>query len=263
MVTKSIVLSQLPEFKTTGKLIRGVAKFSGDNNLSGELHVWNIPEFIKKLKMIVKIGNKSFVIDGVSTPDNFEFKLENAPISDNISVLLADHTENCIVGVASGSCGEKIDLSPLFEELSEKEIDELLKDENLEELKTLANQNLETRTDPPIEQTNFYETIKPQLDELFARFPRFTAFEERVPNSEWVKVNFSDDEAQHYLLGKLCKNGEVTHIIYAIPAQSRNISPPQNLVNLVQWMPLNVDKPDGAGYWVMYQDSSDGENIIL
>ena len=261
MVTKSILLNQLPEYNSLGKRVRGVVSFSGDKTVKGKLTVLNLNE--KKLKMLVKIGDKSSVLENISNLENYEFNL-NLPMDDNISVLLASDKANCLVGIASGGCGAKTELSALFDELTDSEIDELVsKESDFEELKTLANEPLETSLDETKDKKNFYEIIKPQLDELFSRFPHFTVFEDRIPNSEWVKVNFSDDEAQHYLLGKLYENGLVSHIMYALPAQNKSKEPPIELNNLVQWMPLDISKPEDYGYWVMYQDSSDGENIIL
>ena len=100
MVTKTIVLTQLPEFQSGGKLVRGVLSLSGDNQIKGSLRVNNIPEFVKKLKLIVKVGNKNFTFNDVA-PQNYDFLLETA-LTDDISVLLVNSTSDGLVGVAGG-----------------------------------------------------------------------------------------------------------------------------------------------------------------
>lgn len=110
---------------------------------------------------------------------------------------------------------------------------------------------------------NFYALIQPQLDELFSRFPHFRELEDLVTNTEWVKVNYAQNDSQHYILGKLYDGKVVTHLCYGIPADSRASAPPENLTEYCQWLPLNLDEPDGQGYWVMYQSAETGENIKL
>ncbi len=262
MITKTIVLTQLPEFQSKGKFVRGVISLTGDNMIKGELRVNNIPDFIEKLRLIVKVGNKSFVFDNITNPQNYEFKLIDVDILNDVSVLLAS-AESGACGIALGCCGGKINITELFEELNEKEIDELLdKEPDFSKLKTLANQDFCAKCEKTNENNNFYEAIKPQLDELFSSFPHFIPFETRIEGSEWVKVNFSDNENQHYLLGKL-KNGEVvTHVMYAIPSKTQK-TPPIGLEEYVQWIPIDVEHPNESGYWVMYQDATTGENVVL
>ena len=260
MVTKTIVLNQLPEFKSEGKSVIGVMSLSGENMLSGQLRVNNVPSFIEKLKMVVKVGNKSFVFDDIKSPQCYDFKLIDADISSDVAVLLSRADQP--IGIAFGSCGDKPSISELFDELSEKEIDNLLDNEqDFSDLKTLANQDFHINFEKN-EGENFYEMIKPQLDELFSSFPHFMLFEERMDNTEWVKVCFSKDENQHYLLGKLKKGDEITHIMYAMPSKVHS-APPSSLAEFVQWVPLNLSTPEAEGYWVMYQDALTGENVIL
>ena len=115
----------------------------------------------------------------------------------------------------------------------------------------------------PQEAGNFYSLIQPQLDELFSKFPHYKEFETLVQNTEWIKVNYSNDSANHYILGKLFDGEYVTHLCYGIPAQSHSISPPNSLIDYCQWIPLDLANPNGAGYWVMYQNAETGENIKL
>ena len=39
--------------------------------------------------------------------------------------------------------------------------------------------------------------------------------------------------------------------------------PQDDLKDYSQWLPTDINNPTDNGYWVMYQDSTNGENIIL
>lgn len=116
---------------------------------------------------------------------------------------------------------------------------------------------------PVLGEQNFYSLISPQLNNLFANYPRFVELEKNIENTEWIKVSFSDNGEGHYILGKLYDNGAVAYICYGIPSTSRLLPPPAELIEYCQWLPLNLDNVDGEGYWVMYQSAETGENFRL
>lgn len=110
---------------------------------------------------------------------------------------------------------------------------------------------------------NFYNLISPQLNQLFANYPRFAKLENIVENTEWIKVSYTDNGEGHYVLGKLYDNGIVSLICYGIPSPNRLTPPPAEIIEYCQWLPLNLDDVDGEGYWVMYQSAETGENYRL
>ncbi len=256
MVTKTIVLNQDPTYQSvSNKNARGLVSIQGDDAIRGKLKLYNIE--YANLRMIVCVDNQNFLFNDVV--DGYTFEIKDS-IQKDVFVLVQYREGEKYMGVVSGGKLSK-DKAQLFAELSQEELDDAINHEDdVGELKILANQNIETSAQITSEK-NFYSLIKAQIDELFARFPHFTTFEELIPNSEWVKVSFSDNEAEHYLLGKLYQNALVSHVCYAIPAESFLELPPKSLADFVQWIPLNPSESEGKGYWVMYQDAETGENV--
>ena len=280
MITRNIIISQVPEFKNSmQKEVRGLVTITGDNSIEGRLKVYNINEEILPLMMAIKIGQNKYVIDNISTPNDFVFKLSSVPISSDITILLAKVNGSNIESIAMGfNAGGSRDFSDLFEELSQTQIDDLINDElsiknqpdilSAEQVETLNEENVipvEDGIDMELvpESNNFYSLIQPQLDELFVKFPHYKEFENLIQNTEWIKVNYSNESNNHYILGKLYDGERVTHLCYGIPAVSRSISPPSTLTEYCQWIPLNLADPNGSGYWVMYQNAETGENVKL
>ena len=269
MITRNIIITQIADFKNPApKSVRGLLTLSGQTNLTGFLRVFNVPDSSLPVSMAIKIGDKKYIYTDIDSPDDYTFKVVNAPDSDSIVVVLACIKNGFVQGIASGqNSGSTQKYDELFEELNETELDSLIDAElDKTELQTLAEQEPEPKPEPkpePTEGGNFYSLIQPQLDELFARFPHFRELEDLVQNTEWIKVNYSDDGSQHYILGKLYDGGVVTHLCYGIPAPSRSTAPPPSLIDYCQWLPLDVASPDGKGYWVMYQNAETGENVRL
>lgn len=276
MVTKNIIITQIADYKNVGqKSIRGLLSLTGQGNLTGFLRVFNVSEDILPISLAIKIGDKKYIYTDIDNPTDYSFKVVNAPNSDNITALLAYVRNGYVQGIACGqNAGGQNKYDDLFTELDDADLDKIIDSElDKTELQALAEQTEPLPNDdkePETEQReevenggNFYSLIQPQLDELFSRFPHFRELEDLVQNTEWIKVSYSDDGSQHYILGKLFDGGVVTHLCYGIPAPSRSTAPPNSLTDYCQWLPLDVKSPDGAGYWVMYQNAETGENVRL
>ena len=274
MITRNIIVSQIADFHSTEtRNVRGLVTLNGEGNIAGVMRVFNVPNDILPVTLAIKIGDKKYVYDNITDTQNYEFKIVNAPICDNITILLAYATNGYVQGVAYGhNAGSNDSFADLFDEISDTELDAVIdKEMDKNDLQTLADTPIEEPVenlpeDEPnfVENTkNFYSLMQPQLDELFEKFPHFRELEDLVQNTEWVKVSYSQDGSQHYILGKLFDGGVVTHLCYGIPAQSRSTTPPASLTDYCQWLPLNLNDPDSAGYWVMYQNAETGENIKM
>ena len=128
-------------------------------------------------------------------------------------------------------------------------------------------QNVETKTterqvvltDTTDDNINFYEEIKEQLDALFEHYPEETFLCEVIPNSKWIKVDY-EDSGEYYVIGLIYENEKLKFISYGVPGQF-DISPPRELSENAQWLPLDPDKPQDLGYWLTYQDAQNGETI--
>ncbi len=276
MVTRSIIINQLPEVSNLGrKSIRGLVTLNGEVNIAGTLRVFNIDETLLPITMAIKVGDKKYIYPQITDAQNYSFKIVNAPNDSNITILLATTQNGAVQGLAMGqNAGSTGNVADLFEDLSQNELDDLI-DKEMSQPETLSSDEDEedeisqdeipsTQPDEPQpnETGNFYSLIQPQLDELFEKFPHYKELEDMVENTEWVKVNYSQD-GQHYILGKLYDGQVVTHLCYGIPASSRQTAPPSTLTDYCQWLPTNLNDPNGAGYWVMYQNAETGENIKM
>lgn len=101
--------------------------------------------------------------------------------------------------------------------------------------------------------TNFYLSVKPQLDEIFVCFPECDDLEEVVPNSKWAKIQVDDG---FYVVGLILDGEVVRYISYGVPA-TKNSCPPSEIRDVAVW--LDDGKKEGKGYWVIYQDAMTGQ----
>jgi hypothetical protein len=104
--------------------------------------------------------------------------------------------------------------------------------------------------------TNFYMAVKPQLDEMFVRYPADLVLSKAVPDSKWVRVNSAED---YYCVGLVYgKDAGVEIICYAVPG-SKEQKPAGDLLAQCAW--LGVPDKDTNGFWVLYQSAKDGKCI--
>lgn len=104
----------------------------------------------------------------------------------------------------------------------------------------------------------FYEDIKGQLDELFEKYPRNTELEMRVMDSKWVNINY--DAKSYYTVGVISEGDIATVICYGVPYEIKS-TPPSEIEDYCQWLPLDKTDVNKAGYYVMYQNAINGEII--
>lgn len=110
-------------------------------------------------------------------------------------------------------------------------------------------------------EAGFYNEIKDQLNILFDKYPEETFLTEVIPNSKWVKVDYEDDG--HYIvIGLIYENNKVQYVCYGSPGEY-SIDPPREFNGLSQWLPLDIDKPEELGYWIIYQDANTGESVEI
>lgn len=112
-----------------------------------------------------------------------------------------------------------------------------------------------------VSQSNFYDEIKGQISLLFERYPEETFLNEIIPNSKWVKVDY-EDNGEYFVVGLLYENGNVAYVCYGMPGEF-SVEPPRELSGISQWLPLDPEKPNELGYWLMYQDAETGESVEI
>lgn len=107
----------------------------------------------------------------------------------------------------------------------------------------------------------FYNEIKSQLSLLFEKYPEETFLNEIIANSKWAKVDY-EDNGQYFVVGLIYENNKVSYVCYGMPGEYSE-NPPKELNGICQWLPLDPEKPNELGYWIMYQDAETGENVEI
>ncbi len=118
----------------------------------------------------------------------------------------------------------------------------------------LSNEN-EVKTG---EQLAFLNEIIYQLDEMFAKYPSDDMLNSIIPDSKFIKV----DGANPYVLGAMYENKFLKYIAYGVPA-TYNSLPPADLGKHYQWLPLNPNDVMSDGYYMIYQDATNGTIVEI
>ena len=108
---------------------------------------------------------------------------------------------------------------------------------------------------------NFYQRIKPQIDKMFETNVQEKVLNEIIPNSKFTRVEF-DDKSGYYVFGVIYDEDVPKYLCYGLPSQKEQ-TPPKEMSNLYQWLPIDVENYDGDGFYMMYQDAQTGQNISV
>lgn len=112
-------------------------------------------------------------------------------------------------------------------------------------------------------EQDFYLQVKSQIDALFERYESEETLQTILPNSKWVKVRYDNGE-EYYVLGLVFdKSGKkVDFICYGVPSTDPN-NPPDDIKEYAQWLPLDLNNNSSGGYWIVYQNGSNGETVVV
>ena len=106
----------------------------------------------------------------------------------------------------------------------------------------------------------YYDTVKAELDALFATRPAEQSLQAGIPCSRWVRVEFG--KGKYYVVGVIEEKKRAKYICYGVPASERG-APPDALKAYSSFVPVSLFAPDGAGYWMMFQDAETGQCVKL
>lgn len=113
-------------------------------------------------------------------------------------------------------------------------------------------------TSPPDgREATFYETMKDSIEKLFATGERETRLEEAMPFTRWVRVDYSGN-GRYYVVGLI--GDKPDYICYGLPAKYSTV-PPEETDGKCGWLPIDPSRPEGDGYWLMYQSATTGESV--
>lgn len=103
---------------------------------------------------------------------------------------------------------------------------------------------------------NYFDGVKTEIDKLFREFPQEKELSETVPDSKWVKVDYSD--GKFYVVGVIYDNKkQPLYICYGVAG--RYGKKPEELKEYCSFIPSSPFRLKGDGFWVMYQDAVTGE----
>ena len=101
----------------------------------------------------------------------------------------------------------------------------------------------------------YYQSIKHEIDELFAKYPKDERLKKIFPYSNWVKIC---EEGKEYLVGVLFESLKAKYICYALPTQTD--VPPDNLKEVCVFIPSSYFE-ETIGFFVIFQSTTTGECI--
>lgn len=108
------------------------------------------------------------------------------------------------------------------------------------------------------EKLEFLNEIIYQLDEMFAQYPKDDLLNSIISNSKFIRV----DGDSPYVLGVIYEENVMKYIAYGVPAEYNSL-PPADFGNNYQWLPLNPRDVMSDGYFMIYQDASNGNLIEI
>lgn len=227
--------------------------------------------------------------------NSYSFKLNNLSLDEPISCVLVANEQSQIVPIvwagenknlkeemlqnflelkneptiknisACSNASNRLDLNEMFDISNTQEIEDVITEELNNSLSDLSSPNLnpidEELKNLNLESESFYESMADQIEELFNSYPSEPNLEKLIPNSKWVKIDY-ENNGNPYVLGLIYEEIELKYIAYGVPG-SYSENAPNGLNNYSQWLPINPDKPNEAGYWVMYQNAWSGESVEI
>ena len=108
------------------------------------------------------------------------------------------------------------------------------------------------------ENTNYYDTVKDELDGIFDKYPEETDIEKTIANSRFAKVYYAEDK--YYVVGLIKENDKAKYICYGVPSPY-SPTPPKELAGYCSFVPLSIFKLTGDGYFMMFQDAVSGRCV--
>ena len=104
----------------------------------------------------------------------------------------------------------------------------------------------------------FYDKIRGKLQIMLDENERDEALCNLIPESQFVKIYYDRDK--YYSVGVVRENGTPSYLCYSVP-QERASEPPEEFEGLCRWFPKDIQNPDGEGYWILFQNLTDGSYI--
>ncbi len=105
---------------------------------------------------------------------------------------------------------------------------------------------------------DYYQSVKRELDELFAKYPTDDTLTGAFEKSEWVRLR-GKEGAPEFLVGALFEDGRAKYICYALAAKDKN-EPPQEIKGVCSFVPVSP-YVGAEGFFVIFQSAATGECV--
>lgn len=104
----------------------------------------------------------------------------------------------------------------------------------------------------------YYRSVKAEIDELFAKYPKDETLNGVFSCSEWVRLK-GEEDAPEYLVGVIYEDWKAKYVCYALPAK-QNETPPDEIKDVCTFVPSSAFS-DAVGFFVIFQSAASGECI--
>lgn len=211
-----------------------------------------------------------------AAPPSFEQNAQKGrgrvAMNENSAPLTRDtsYAENAVTDHKTEYDDEKIVTENYYQE-GKNEQDVLSENSQNAHLESTMEKNAENGTAPTknddaksllhpfkTDGDGYYLSVKNEIDELFATYPKDSTLNGAFSCSEWVRVKGTAKEPQ-YLVGVLYENGQAKYICYALAAADKN-NPPAEIKNVCSFVPVSA-LSENVGFFVIFQSATGGECI--
>lgn len=212
--------------------------------------------FKRGMQAGIKTDNSSFyfLLDGTKTEKNLPtFDLKQ---KDVVSCVIADGD------TLVAKSGSSMRLKEVKEHFADVEKNDASDENGIDDAKEIRDES--DKEELLVKLSNkdgaeYYVGIKENLDELFIVHPKEENLSKIFPESEWVRINYEEDE--YYVVGKIKEQGRIVLIGYGVPGK-KHLSPPKVADGLFNWVSVdNMDEYDG--YWILFQDANSGKLVTV
>ncbi len=104
----------------------------------------------------------------------------------------------------------------------------------------------------------YYRSIKAEIDELFAKYPKDETLNGVFSCSEWVRLK-GEEGSPEYLVGVIYEDWKAKYVCYALPAEQSE-TPPDEIKDVCTFVPTSAFS-DTVGFFVIFQSAASGECI--
>lgn len=115
----------------------------------------------------------------------------------------------------------------------------------------------EENSNPFESEENYFSLNQEKIDEIFQRGSEYLPLSNVIPNSKWVKINYS--QSNFYVVGIVQSNGQPLYICYGIPGTYN--SPPQKLKGVASFVPNSLFNLLDDGFYMLFQCAKTGGKI--